>query len=100
MLKELHGFAAETKKRKLLAENDLLAADITLRLIQNSEGKTWKKLVDFPWTCDTFLCRADKILENYVYFAVEGSMSLSWRVIGTETDVFSYYFSDEIEILA
>ena len=99
MVNELKTFAADTKKKKLLAENALLAADITLRLIQNSEGKTWKKLVDFPWTCDTFLCRAEKPLEDPIYFAIEGTITLGWRIIGTEKDLFSYYFSDEIEIL-
>lgn len=100
MLQELKTFAAEVKNRKLLAENDLLAAEITLRLIQNSDGKNWQKLVDIPLTTDTFLCRTDKLCGEWVYFAVEGSLSLwDWRVIGAEKRIFDYYHVEEVEIL-
>lgn len=104
MLPELKEFATQIKKEKLQAENQLLAAQITEKLIQEATGDNWVPILDIQPTTKVYLCRHEMGVfdKGFVYFAAEWTLSIGWREIGLPLNghgVFDFVSWDEIEVL-
>jgi len=103
MLPELKLFAAQIKKERLLAENQLLAAQITEKLIQFSDRKVWVPILSIQAAPKVYLCRFKPDLPETgsIYFAAEWTFSMGWREIKFPLDgddAFAFCW-DEIDAL-
>ncbi len=104
MLPELKTFAAQIQKEKIQAENLLLAAQITEKLIQESDGGNWVPILNIPPAPKTYLCRfeVDVLKKYFIYFAAEWTFSLGFREIGeglSDHGIFDFASWDDIEVL-
>lgn len=103
MLPELKDFAAEIKKEKIHAENQLLAVQIAEKLIQESDGGNWVSLLNIPPAPKVYLCRSETGVfeKGFIYFAAEWTHSMGFREIGESCGegIFEYINWDEIKVL-